>query len=121
MDELSLAAFFTIDSSAATAYSGCTADTYQLVEADGTTPNTDTTYVSYAKGTGLSWIIGNLATDIDIYLKMTTKGGISKVKQFKFSVFTCGSETIAPNSDFAHVEAIYATGTAGDTYTITAV
>ena len=48
---------------------------------------------------------------------------MSKVKQIDFTVVaavTCGSETISLDNSMTHIEAIYATGNSGDTYTINA-
>ena len=74
MSESEMEALFTIDTSAADAYSGCKAETYALVESDETTAYTDTTYVVYNAGTGLTWYIHTEVTNEPIYLKMTTIG-----------------------------------------------
>ena len=63
MNEATLSALFTVDSSASDAYDGCTISSYWLVEdATGMTNYTSTEYVSYASGTGLSWVL-NAAVD----------------------------------------------------------
>ena len=95
MTESEMEDLFTIDTSATDAHAGCKAETYELVEADETTAYNDTTYVQYTAGTGLTWYIHTEVTNQTIYLKMTTIGGASKVKQIDFTVLPdCGSETI---------------------------
>lgn len=121
MNNATLAEFFNIDSTAATAYSGCTAETYTLVQSDGTTAYTTTKYVTINANTGLTWKLYYAVEDLQIYVKMTTKGGVSAVKPFNFTVRACGSETILTTNNYIpHWETIYATGIKGDTYKISA-
>ena len=99
MSESTLAGLFEVDSSAADAYAGCKIKTYELVQADLSTPYTEITIVSYTAGTGLTWIIATpVLNDLNVYLKVTTIGGKSLTKQFDYNVVACdGSETITQN------------------------
>ena len=95
MDETTLSKLFTIDTTATTAYDGCKNITYELVTDDLTTEYTDTAYVSYETGTGLTWKLTTAVSEESIYLKATTIGGVSATKELKYTVVLCGTESIS--------------------------
>ena len=104
MDEATMEGLFTIDHSASDAYSGCGANKYELVQQDETTAYTDTTYLFYTAGTGISFRIASVTAQQEIYVKMTTLGQVTKVKQLSFSVIECGQETVeTANTGISHV------------------